>query len=215
MREIRTIVVTGGPCGGKSTAMGWIQQAFSRLGYTVLFVPETATELISGGLAPWTCGTNLDYQRCQIHLQLEKENREPSMFALLMRRLKKAIRNKLDPDAAAANARFGLPGAAPGEEPEFYDAGDPDEEPTAGESVQPDEKAEACEAADPLAQTLVDRLGLNDEADGQDAEAEEFEEPDETGRELPDQAFDRLFTEEAEEAAPAADEKTEESETAE
>lgn len=148
-------------------------------------------------------------------LQLEKENREPSMFALLMRRLKKAIRNKLDPDAAAANARFGLPGAAPGEEPEFYDVGDPDEEPTAGESVQPDEKAEACEAADPLAQTLVDRLGLNDEADGQDAEAEEFEEPDETGRELPDQAFDRLFTEKAEEAAPAADEKNEESETAE
>ena len=73
MREIRTIVVTGGPCGGKSTAMGWIQQAFSRLGYTVLFVPETATELISGGVAPWTCGTNLDYQRCQIRLQLEKE----------------------------------------------------------------------------------------------------------------------------------------------
>jgi len=73
MKEIRTIVVTGGPCGGKSTAMGWIQQTFSKLGYTVLFVPETATELISGGVAPWTCGTNLDYQRCQIRLQLEKE----------------------------------------------------------------------------------------------------------------------------------------------
>ena len=73
MKEIRTIVVTGGPCGGKSTAMGWIHQAFSKLGYTVLFVPETATELISGGVAPWTCGTNLDYQRCQIRLQLEKE----------------------------------------------------------------------------------------------------------------------------------------------
>lgn len=73
MKEIRTIVVTGGPCGGKSTAMGWIQQAFSKLGYTVLFVPETATELISGGVAPWTCGTNLEYQRCQIRLQLEKE----------------------------------------------------------------------------------------------------------------------------------------------
>jgi len=73
MQEIHKIVITGGPCAGKSTAMSWIQNAFSSLGYMVLFIPETATELISGGVAPWTCGTNLDYQRCQIQLQLEKE----------------------------------------------------------------------------------------------------------------------------------------------
>ena len=71
--EITKIVITGGPCAGKSTAMSRIQQTFGRLGYTVLFVPETATELISGGVAPWTCGTNLDYQVCQLSLQLEKE----------------------------------------------------------------------------------------------------------------------------------------------
>ncbi|MBR4163322.1 MAG: AAA family ATPase [Solobacterium sp.] len=67
------IVITGGPCAGKTTAMSWIQNHFSRMGYTVLFVPETATELISGGVAPWTCGTNLDYQKCQVKLQLVKE----------------------------------------------------------------------------------------------------------------------------------------------
>ncbi|MCR5663686.1 MAG: AAA family ATPase [Oscillospiraceae bacterium] len=67
------IVITGGPSGGKTTAMSWIQNAFTRLGYTVLFVPETATELITGGVAPWTCGTNLDFQKCQMRLQLEKE----------------------------------------------------------------------------------------------------------------------------------------------
>lgn len=71
--EITKIVVTGGPCAGKSTAMSWIQNAFSQMGYTVLFVPETATELIGGGVAPWTCRSNLDYQRCQMKLQLEKE----------------------------------------------------------------------------------------------------------------------------------------------
>lgn len=71
--EITKIVVTGGPCGGKSTAMTWIQNAFTQMGYTVLFVPETATELIGGGVAPWTCGTNAQYQRCQMYLQLEKE----------------------------------------------------------------------------------------------------------------------------------------------
>lgn len=70
---IRKIVITGGPSAGKTTGMTWIQNAFTKLGYTVLFVPETATELITGGVAPWTCGTNLDYQKCQMRLQLEKE----------------------------------------------------------------------------------------------------------------------------------------------
>ncbi len=70
---ISKIVITGGPCAGKSTAMSWIQNAFSEKGYAVLFVPETATELITGGVAPWTCGCNLDFQKCQFRLQLAKE----------------------------------------------------------------------------------------------------------------------------------------------
>ncbi len=70
---IRKIVITGGPCAGKTTALSWIQNEFSKRGYKVLFVPETATELISGGVAPWTTGTNLDYQKCQVLLQLAKE----------------------------------------------------------------------------------------------------------------------------------------------
>lgn len=73
MKRISKIVITGGPCAGKSTAMSWIQNAFTQRGYTVLFVPETATEFITGGVAPWTCGTNLDYQKCQMKLQIEKE----------------------------------------------------------------------------------------------------------------------------------------------
>lgn len=71
--KISKIVITGGPCAGKTTAMNWIQGNLSRLGYTVLFIPETATELITGGVAPWTCGSNEAYQRCQMKLQLEKE----------------------------------------------------------------------------------------------------------------------------------------------
>lgn len=71
--EISKIVITGGPCAGKSTAMSWIQNAFTQKGYRVLFVPETATELITGGVAPWTCGSNLDFQTCLIRLQMEKE----------------------------------------------------------------------------------------------------------------------------------------------
>lgn len=72
--KISKIVITGGPCAGKSSAMSWVQNAFTQIGYTVLFVPETATELITGGVAPWTCGTNAEYQKCQLKLQIEKEN---------------------------------------------------------------------------------------------------------------------------------------------
>ncbi len=71
--EITRIVITGGPCAGKTTAMSRIQNTFTRMGYTVLFIPETATELITGGVAPWTCGSNGEYQKCQLRLQLEKE----------------------------------------------------------------------------------------------------------------------------------------------
>lgn len=71
--KISKIVITGGPCAGKTTAMNWIQNAFTNRGYMVLFVPETATELISGGVALWTCSSNGEYQKCQLRLQNEKE----------------------------------------------------------------------------------------------------------------------------------------------
>ena len=72
-KSISKIVITGGPCAGKTTGMSWIQNAFTERGYTVLFIPEIATELISGGVAPWTCGSNGEYQNCQLKLQMEKE----------------------------------------------------------------------------------------------------------------------------------------------
>lgn len=72
--DITKIVITGGPCAGKTTALRRIQDAFSKSGYTVLFISETATELITGGVAPWTCGTNAEYQTLQLQLQLKKES---------------------------------------------------------------------------------------------------------------------------------------------
>ena len=83
--KITKIVITGGPCAGKTTALSWIQNAFAERGYDVLFVPETATELISGGVAPWTCRTNSDYQHCQMRFQLEKEK----VFEMAARAMKK------------------------------------------------------------------------------------------------------------------------------
>lgn len=71
--QLYKIVITGGPCAGKSAAMSRIGETFSRLGYTVLYIPETATELIHGGVAPWTCGTRDDFQDGLTRLQLAKE----------------------------------------------------------------------------------------------------------------------------------------------
>ena len=72
-KKITTIVITGGPCAGKTTAMSWIQNAFTKLGYSVLFVDETATQLITGGAAPWLNTSNRDFQWHLLELQTAKE----------------------------------------------------------------------------------------------------------------------------------------------
>ena len=72
-KQICKIVITGGPCAGKTSAMEYINKYFGERGYTVIFVPETASELILGGIAPWTCKTVLEYQLCQTKLQISKE----------------------------------------------------------------------------------------------------------------------------------------------
>ncbi len=73
-KQITKIVITGGPCAGKSTAMSWIQETFTKKGYHVLFVPETATELITGGVAPWDFTNPVDFQRTLMELQRWKEH---------------------------------------------------------------------------------------------------------------------------------------------
>ncbi len=71
--KILKIAVTGGPCGGKTTALSHIRAQAEQEGFCVLTVGETATELIGGGVAPWTCRTNAEYQSYQIDLQMKKE----------------------------------------------------------------------------------------------------------------------------------------------
>ena len=72
-QTITRIVITGGPCAGKTTAMSWIQNAFARKGYHVVFVDETATQLSNGG-APWILTrNNREYQYRVTQLMLAKE----------------------------------------------------------------------------------------------------------------------------------------------
>ena len=76
-KKILRIVITGGPCGGKTTALEHISKIFREKGYTVLTVNETATELINDGIRPF--GTKkeklklIDFQRLVLETQLYKE----------------------------------------------------------------------------------------------------------------------------------------------
>ena len=70
---IKTIVITGGPCSGKTTAIEWIDKVLRTRGYHMIFIPEVATELITGGVAPWTCTSYDEFQRSVIEMQLSKE----------------------------------------------------------------------------------------------------------------------------------------------
>ena len=72
-QNITTAVITGGPGAGKTSALKEIRNHFNKKGYEVYCMPETATELINGGIAPWTCPTNKDFQKLLFDLQLKKE----------------------------------------------------------------------------------------------------------------------------------------------
>lgn len=77
MKNIVKVVLTGGPCAGKSSALREIQQYFIDNPYDnfrVIFVPETASELISGGVNPLSCGGILDYQILQMKLHEYQED---------------------------------------------------------------------------------------------------------------------------------------------
>ncbi|KAL5287524.1 unc-132 family protein [Megaselia abdita] len=49
-RKVYKIVLTGGPCGGKTTGQSRICTFFENLGWRVFRVPETANVLLSGGI---------------------------------------------------------------------------------------------------------------------------------------------------------------------
>ncbi len=50
--NIHVIVITGGPCAGKTEGMVYLREKISALGYRVLVIPEAATKLIDGGIHP-------------------------------------------------------------------------------------------------------------------------------------------------------------------
>jgi predicted ATPase len=62
MKEIKRIVLTGGPCAGKTTALVRIIEHFSSLGFKVFTVPEVPTLFSQGGWNYLTPNYDLYYQ---------------------------------------------------------------------------------------------------------------------------------------------------------
>ncbi len=54
--DISFVVITGGPCAGKSTAMAKFTELLQKSGYRVINLSEGATELIMAGFPPTTPG---------------------------------------------------------------------------------------------------------------------------------------------------------------
>ena len=48
--KVWRLVLTGGPCGGKTTGQSRLATFFENIGWKVYRVPETATVLLSGGV---------------------------------------------------------------------------------------------------------------------------------------------------------------------
>jgi len=72
---IKRIVLTGGPCAGKTTALSRIEQDLCEKGYKVFIVGESATELIRGGIFPNESSVGmLEFQKLIMFYQYQKED---------------------------------------------------------------------------------------------------------------------------------------------
>ena len=76
MRDIKKIVLTGGPCAGKTTALVKITEYFSGFGYKVFNVPEVPTIYSTAGWNYLTPNRDLYYQgeRAILETQLALED---------------------------------------------------------------------------------------------------------------------------------------------
>lgn len=72
--DIYKIVLTGGPCAGKTTVIEFVKEKLIKDGYYVIVVPETAAELIRNGIKPNDDRNHtLRFQELVLETQARKE----------------------------------------------------------------------------------------------------------------------------------------------
>ena len=80
---MKTVVITGGPCSGKTTAMKVLRERFASDGVPAVFVDEACTDLIMAGVTPQSCGCMAAFQPLVAALQLEREHEAKQAAATL------------------------------------------------------------------------------------------------------------------------------------
>ena len=91
MTEIPLLVVTGGPCGGRSS-LTYIREELEKKGFTVLIIPEVATELFMSGIKVGRGGiTNRQFQETVLEEQISREEKYKKRINLMPGRKKVII----------------------------------------------------------------------------------------------------------------------------
>lgn len=75
MGSIKRMVLTGGPCAGKSSSLELIREYLKNNGYIVFVVGESATEMINSGIKCFgdKCLAVVDFEEILLNYQLEKD----------------------------------------------------------------------------------------------------------------------------------------------
>lgn len=71
--KTKKIVITGGPCAGKTTGLVKLDEELTKMGYKVVFLNESATELIMNNINPNNCTNMYEFEKNILKLQMEKE----------------------------------------------------------------------------------------------------------------------------------------------
>lgn len=77
MKDIKRIVLTGGPCAGKTTALVRVIEHFSSLGYKVFTIPEVPTMFTQAGMDYLTKNRDFFYEgeKATLEIQLALEDK--------------------------------------------------------------------------------------------------------------------------------------------
>ena len=70
MAKVTRIVLTGGPCGGKTTGLAKVEQTLTQLGYKVIIMEEMATQVMKSGINALNCK---DFQYLLVMLQKQRD----------------------------------------------------------------------------------------------------------------------------------------------
>ena len=73
MAEVVKIVLTGGPCGGKTSALKYISEELKKLNIPTSTIGEVASRLFSDGKTPENVGS-YEFHRELFEIQLAEEN---------------------------------------------------------------------------------------------------------------------------------------------